>query len=852
MNLVRNKLELEKKWQKKWEEHSSFSASNKDNQIKPKYYVLEMFPYPSGNIHMGHVRNYTLGDVIARYKKAKGYNVLHPMGWDSFGLPAENAAIENKTHPEKWTNHNIKTMRNQLKSMGLSYDWGREISTCQPDYYKFEQKMFIDFYNNGLAYKKESWVNWDPVEKTVLANEQVIDGKGWRSNATVEKKLLNQWFLKMTEYADDLLEAINDLDGWPDRVKVMQENWIGKSYGAEIEFDIIGDTEKIKVFTTRPDTLFGASFIALAPSHPISMNLSNKNKEIRDFINECNKNSTSEADIEKSDKKGIKTKISVTHPFNSEIKIPVYIANFVLMEYGTGAIFGCPAHDQRDLEFANKYSLPVLPVVKPKNLDIKDFEITKNAFTDNGIIINSEFLNDLNVEEAKSLSIKKLIELKKGNSSITWRLRDWGVSRQRYWGCPIPIINCKICGVVTVPIEQLPVTLPKEINLDTPGNPLDDHPDWKIVKCPKCNSVAERETDTFDTFFESSWYFIRFTDPDKKLHFDKDIADYWMPVDQYIGGVEHAVLHLLYSRFFTRALKKCGYLSSAEPFKGLITQGMVCHQTYKSKNGKWLFPHDVEKIKGKYYSKINGEEVVTGRIEKMSKSKKNVVDPLSIVEKYGSDTARIFMVSDSPPKRDMEWSISGVEGSFKFLNRLIRIVNETKLPDKKNNLKSVDKKNFALIKIHQTINDVTIGIEKFSFNVCIAKLYELTNTLSQLNVNDSLELNIRFFGLKVLAQLIAPFAPHHAEEIWSLLGQKKLVCEIEWPKADVTFLDFENVIIGVQINGKLRGKINYNKSISSDEIEKLALSVDTVKNYLNGKQPKKIIVVPERIVNIVV
>ncbi len=852
MKLVGNKVELEKKWQKIWEKSSSFSVSNKTNKRKPKYYVLEMFPYPSGNIHMGHVRNYTLGDVVARYKKAKGYNVLHPMGWDSFGLPAENAAKENKTHPEKWTNQNIKTMRSQLKSMGLSYDWNREISTCQPDYYKFEQKMFIDFYNNGLAYKKESWVNWDPVEKTVLANEQVIDGKGWRSNATVEKKLLNQWFLKMTEYADDLLEAINDLDGWPDRVKVMQENWIGKSYGAEIEFDIIGDTEKIKVFTTRPDTLFGASFIALAPSHPISMNLSNKNKEIRDFINECNKNSTSEADIEKSDKKGIKTKISVTHPFNSEIKIPVYIANFVLMEYGTGAIFGCPAHDQRDLEFANKYSLPVLPVVKPKNLDIKDFEITKNAFTDNGIIINSEFLNDLNVEEAKSLSIKKLIELKKGNSSITWRLRDWGVSRQRYWGCPIPIINCKICGVVTVPIEQLPVTLPKEINLDTPGNPLDDHPDWKIVKCPKCNSVAERETDTFDTFFESSWYFIRFTDPDKKLHFDKDIADYWMPVDQYIGGVEHAVLHLLYSRFFTRALKKCGYLSSAEPFKGLITQGMVCHQTYKSKNGKWLFPHDVEKIKGKYYSKINGEEVVTGRIEKMSKSKKNVVDPLSIVEKYGSDTARIFMVSDSPPKRDMEWSISGVEGSFKFLNRLIRIVNETKLPDKKNNLKSVDKKNFALIKIHQTINDVTIGIEKFSFNVCIAKLYELTNILSQLNVNDSLELNIRFFGLKVLAQLIAPFAPHHAEEIWSLLGQKKLVCEIEWPKADVTFLDFENVIIGVQINGKLRGKINYNKSICSDEIEKLALSVDTVKNYLNGKQPKKIIVVPERIVNIVV
>ena len=506
MSLVENKVKLEKKWQKKWEESSSFSASNKDNKTKPKYYVLEMFPYPSGNIHMGHVRNYTLGDVVARYKKAQGYNVLHPMGWDSFGLPAENAAIENNTHPEKWTKKNINTMRSQLKSMGLSYDWNREISTCQPDYYKFEQKMFIDFYNNGLAYKKESWVNWDPVEKTVLANEQVIDGKGWRSNATVEKRLLNQWFLKMTEYADDLLETINNLDGWPDRVKTMQKNWIGKSYGAKIQFDIIGDSEKIEVFTTRPDTLFGASFIALAPSHPISINLSKENNEVREFIDDCNKNSTSEADIEKGDKKGFKTKIIVTHPFNNKIKIPVYIANFVLMEYGTGAIFGCPAHDQRDLEFAYKYNLPVLPVVKPKGLDKKKFKIGKYAYTDNGVIINSEFLNELNVEDAKSLSIKKLIEIKKGNSSITWRLRDWGVSRQRYWGCPIPIINCKNCGVVTVPLKQLPVKLPKDINLNTPGNPLDDHPDWKKVKCPKCDSIAERETDTFIISLVSSKY----------------------------------------------------------------------------------------------------------------------------------------------------------------------------------------------------------------------------------------------------------------------------------------------------------------------------------------------------------
>ena len=846
---MENKLELEKKWQKKWEESFSFSANDKN---KPKYYVLEMFPYPSGNIHMGHVRNYTLGDVVARYKKAKGYNVLHPMGWDSFGLPAENAAIENKTHPEKWTNQNIDTMRGQLKSMGLSYDWDREISTCQPDYYKFEQKMFIDFYNNGLAYKKESWVNWDPVEKTVLANEQVIDGKGWRSNATVEKRLLNQWFLKMTAYAEDLLDSINSLDGWPDRVKSMQKNWIGKSYGAKIKFDIINSSDNIEVFTTRPDTIFGASFIALAPSHPVSISLAKDNNEVRDFINDCNKNSTSEADIERADKKGFKTKILVTHPFNRKTKLPVYIANFVLMEYGTGAIFGCPAHDQRDLDFANKYNLPVLPVVKPKDLDVEKFDITKIAYTDNGVIINSEFLNDLNVEEAKNLSIKKLIELKKGTSSITWRLRDWGVSRQRYWGCPIPIINCKDCGVVTVPVEQLPVTLPKNIDLNTPGNPLDDHPDWKIVRCPKCNSIAERETDTFDTFFESSWYFIRFTDPNKKTHFNKEIADYWMPVDQYIGGVEHAVLHLLYSRFFTRALKKCGYLSSAEPFKGLITQGMVCHRTYRSKDGKWLFPKDIEKIKGKYYRKINGEEVIPGRIEKMSKSRKNVVDPLSIVKKYGSDTARVFMVSDSPPKRDMEWSVSGVEGSFKFLNRLIRIVNETKIPDETIDLNAINKNNLALTKIHQTINDVTIGIEKFRFNVCIAKLYELTNTLSRLDVNNTIDLNIRFFGLKILAQLIAPFAPHHAEEIWSLLKQDKLVCDTEWPKANKAFLSCEEVVVGVQVNGKLRGKIKYDKSISSDDIKSLALSLDTVKRFLNGKKPIKIIVVPERIVNIVI
>ena len=847
-----NKISLEKKWQREWEKNESFIASNNLNEKKPKYYVLEMFPYPSGNIHMGHVRNYTLGDVIARYKKASGYNVLHPMGWDSFGLPAENAAKENNTHPGEWTNQNIDTMRSQLKSMGLSYDWGREISTCDPEYYKFEQKMFLDFFSNGLAYKKESWVNWDPVEKTVLANEQVIDGKGWRSNVPVEKRLLNQWFLKMTEYADDLLQTIKNLSEWPERVKLMQNNWIGKSFGAKINFDVLDSSERIEVFTTRPDTLFGASFIALAPSHPISINLSKENDDVKLFIEECNRSSTSEADIEKAEKKGFRTKLFVTHPFDNKNKIPVYIANFVLMEYGTGAIFGCPAHDQRDLDFAKKYNLPVLPVVQPQKFDGSEFKIGNEAFTDDGIIINSSFLNNLSVDEAKKLSVKKLVDLKKGSSSITWRLRDWGVSRQRYWGCPIPMINCASCGTVPVPDDQLPIILPKDIDLNCLGNPLDEHPTWKNVKCPKCNSSAERETDTFDTFFESSWYFIRFTDPNKGIHFNKSIADYWMPVDQYIGGVEHAVLHLLYSRFFTRALKKCGYISSSEPFKGLMTQGMVCHRTYKSKDGEWLFPHDVIKKNNKFYHKSNNQEVFPGRIEKMSKSKKNVVDPLSIVKKYGSDTARLFMVSDSPPERDMEWNISGVEGSFKFLNRLVRMVEETEKPKEIVNLDSIDKNTIPLIKIHQTINDVTEGIEKFNFNVCIAKLYELTNSLSRLNVKDNIDLNIRFFGLKILSQLLSPFAPHHAEEIWFILKQKDLVCNIKWPKANKKFLDTDQVTIGVQVNGKLRSKITYNKTLSIKDLENLALSLDTIKNYLNNKKPKRVIVIPERIVNIVI
>ncbi len=848
-----SKFILEKKWQEIWEKQGCFKLNKNLDFKKPKYYVLEMFPYPSGRIHMGHVRNYTLGDVVARYKRNCGFNVLHPMGWDSFGLPAENAAKEKSIHPETWTKENINSMRTQLKGMGLSYDWNREISTCDKEYYKFEQKMFIDFLKLGLAYRKESWVNWDPIEKTVLANEQVIDGCGWRSGAKVEKRLLSQWFLKMTAFANDLLETLDELKNWPDKVRLMQSNWIGKSIGANIDFKIVNNEKKIKVFTTRPDTLFGASFIALSPSHPLSLNLSKTNPSIKDFISFCNQQTTSEASIEKAEKLGFKTHLHVSHPFDKKKTLPVYIANFVLMEYGTGAIFGCPAHDQRDLEFANKYSLDIIPVVKPKETIEKDFIIEKVAFTDDGVLFNSEFLNGLNVKDAIKTAIKKLEELKSGVSSTTWRLRDWGVSRQRYWGCPIPIIHCKVCGIVPVPENQLPVTLPKQIDLTSQGNPLDAHPTWKYIKCPKCKKQAIRETDTFDTFFESSWYFLRFTDLNKRIPFKKEIANYWMPVDQYIGGIEHAVLHLLYSRFFTRALKKCSYMDIKEPFSGLMTQGMVCHQTYKSKSGKWLLPDQVSKTKKGLIQKSTGEEVVQGRIEKMSKSKKNVVDPEIIIKNYGADTARVFMVSDSPPDRDMEWSTSGVEGAYKFLNKILKLAEETKIPKNKVVLENFDLKKFPIIKkVHQTINDVTNGIERFSFNVCIAKLYELTAQISSLKITQKEDYYLKHYSLSILSQLLSPFAPHHSEEIWLKLGHKGLIANQPWPKAEKRFLKTETKTIGVQINGKLRGTITHNLNDDIKTIENLAISLKTVEVSLKGLIPKKIIVIPGRIVNIVI
>ena len=670
---------LEAKWQSVWDEAQVFTTEI--DASKPKYYVLEMFPYPSGRIHMGHVRNYALCDVVARYRRACGYNVLHPMGWDAFGLPAENAAIERGIHPGDWTTDNMAAMRAQLKTMGLSYDWGREIATCHPDYYQHEQKMFLKFLEAGLAYRKESWVNWDPVEHTVLANEQVVDGCGWRSGAPVERRQLSQWFLKISHYADDLLQAIEGLERWPERVRLMQHNWIGRSEGASVQFSLtpastaqLPDTElhKVDVFTTRPDTLHGASFLAVSAQHPLALMIAQKDSKAADFLAECSALGTSEAAIEKAEKQGFDTGLKAQHPLLDGHELPVYIANFVLMDYGTGAIFGCPAHDQRDLDFARKYDLPVIPVVQPSDADA-DFDVADTAYTGPGTLMNSGEWDGLTIEAGKTAAIAAVEARNVGTSRITYRLRDWGVSRQRYWGCPIPIIHCPKCAAVPVPETDLPVTLPVDVDFDEPGNPLDRHPSWKFVSCPSCGGDAERETDTFDTFFESSWYFARFTDPASENGFSREAADYWLPVDQYIGGVEHAVLHLLYSRFFMRALSDVGYLDLAEPFAGLMTQGMVCHQSFKNQDGGWLFPEQVTRTSDGFVEVETGAAVNAGRVEKMSKSKRNVVDPELIIKTYGADTARLFMLSDSPPERDLEWTESGVEGAFRFLQKIWRL-----------------------------------------------------------------------------------------------------------------------------------------------------------------------------------
>lgn len=851
-----NVRETEAKWQAVWEQRQSFHA--RDDDPRPKYYVLEMFPYPSGRIHMGHVRNYTLGDVVARYKRARGHAVLHPMGWDAFGLPAENAAIERGVHPAKWTRENIAAMRTQLKSMGLSYDWRREVATCEPDYYRHEQKMFLDFLKAGLVYRKESWVNWDPVEHTVLANEQVIDGRGWRSGALVEKRLLSQWFLKITAFAEDLLKGLDGLDRWPDRVRLMQENWIGRSEGLRLFFDIVGRDQRVEIYTTRPDTLFGASFCAIAANHPLAGELAKTNPALLAFIAECNRMGTSEAALETAEKKGFATGLKVRNPLVEGQELPVYVANFVLMDYGTGAIFGCPAHDQRDLDFARKYDLPVVPVVAPKGIDPASIVIGTEAFTEDGVLVNSGPLNGLGVAEAKAKVIDLMEGRGVGSRAVNYRLRDWGVSRQRYWGCPIPVIHCPDCGVVPVPAEQLPVTLPEDVSFDKPGNPLDHHPTWKHVNCPTCGKPSRRETDTFDTFFESSWYFARFCSPEETSRgFTRTAADRWLPVDQYIGGIEHAVLHLLYSRFFTRALKVCGYLGVEEPFAGLLTQGMICHETYKNAEGHWLLPTEVEKRADGSAIEINGAKPVTvGRSEKMSKSKKNVVDPAGIIATYGADTARLFMLSDSPPERDLDWTDSGIDGAFRYVNRLWRMVIDpaVELPPPASPAPAAfgPKAAKARQQTHKTIWLVGEDLERFHFNKAVARIRELTNVLAEIPGADAGAGWALREGLETLALLIGPMMPHLAEELWSELGHRQLLADTAWPEADKSLIAEDNVTLAVQVNGKLKGTIELAKDADGTLAQAAALALPAVAALLAGKAPRKVIVVPNRIVNVVV
>lgn len=854
-----NFKETEAKWQAVWEEHGCFTVTEDEN--RKKYYVLEMFPYPSGRIHMGHVRNYTLGDVVARFRRAQGYNVLHPMGWDAFGLPAENAAIANNVPPAQWTRENIKTMRGQLKAMGLSYDWSREIATCEPEYYQHEQKMFLDFLENGLVYRREAWVNWDPVENTVLANEQVIDGRGWRSGASVERRKLSQWFLSITQFADELLEALPSLDRWPDRVRLMQEKWIGRSQGARMIFDLRDRDDRLEVFTTRPDTIFGASFCAIAANHPLALALAERDSKLAEFIAACGRLGTSEAAIETAEKEGYDTGVRALHPFATGQDLPVYVANFVLMEYGTGAIFGCPAHDQRDLDFARKYELSVVPVVAPSDVDPATFVIGDEAYTGDGRLVNSDFLDGMTIEQAKAEIAARLEALDSGGPEVNFRLRDWGVSRQRYWGCPIPVIHCPRCGIVPVPQADLPVVLPEDVTFDKPGNPLDHHPTWKHVSCPECQQPAQRETDTFDTFFESSWYFARFCAPLPNMAFSRQAVDYWLPVDQYIGGIEHAVLHLLYSRFFTRALKRCSYLNVEEPFAGLMTQGMVCHETYRGDDGAWLSPNEVIPSPDGAVHGETGAAVTVGRSEKMSKSRKNVVDPELIIATYGADTARLFMLSDSPPERDLEWTDSGIEGAWRFINRLWRMVVESPgvLADRGSpstaalSESAVDGNALTVLReMHRTIARVTDDLEKFGFNRAVARIREFTNTLADLQDDSPGAAWVRRQGLETVVALIGPMMPHLAEELWQRLGSDTLLADSPWPQWDPALIVDDTVTVGVQVNGKLRGTVELARDCAKDEVQAVALSLPNVVKAMGNKAPRKVIVVPNRIVNVVV
>jgi leucyl-tRNA synthetase len=869
-----NAPEREPHWQKVWEERDSFLT--KTDPSKPKCYVLEMFPYPSGRIHMGHVRNYTMGDVLARYKRARGFNVLHPMGWDAFGMPAENAAMERQTHPAQWTYANIDAMKHQLKSMGLAIDWTREFATCNPSYYRHQQRLFLDMYGKGLAYRRSSKVNWDPVDQTVLANEQVIDGRGWRSGALVEQRERMQWAFKITEYADDLLEALGTLDKWPDKVRLMQANWIGRSEGLLLRWALDAATApkgatELEVFTTRPDTLYGASFMAIAPDHPLALAVAATNPAVAAFSEECRRMGTSVASIESAEKKGIDTGILAVHPLDPSWKMPVYVANFILMEYGTGAIFGCPAHDQRDIEFARAYGLPVVPVVAPTEAKARARAIAQveagTAYVDDGVMINSKALDGLDTKAAFDAIADRLEgEMLAGRPvaqrKVNFRLRDWGISRQRYWGCPIPIIHCSTCGEVPVPVDQLPVKLPEDVSFLEPGNPLDHHPTWKHVNCPTCGSKAVRETDTMDTFVDSSWYFARFTAPNAPTPVDQAAADYWLPVDQYIGGIEHAILHLLYSRFFARAMGDTGNLNPRlkEPFAALFTQGMVVHETYRSADGQWLLPTDV-RIEGEGDARratevSTGKPAEIGSIEKMSKSKRNLVDPDDIIQHWGADCARWFMLSDSPPERDVIWTETGVAGAGRFIQRIWRIMGEIEAKAAgKDAPRPADFGDDAMElrrATHKTLDAVGRQIEALRFNVAVAQLYELSNALTAALAKSGAGLDWALReAIEHLVQMIGPMMPHLAEECWARLGYNTLLADQPWPQAEAALLVDDRVTIAVQVNGKRRDELTVARSASTEEIETAALKLEGVVRAIEGRPVKKVIVVPQRIVNVV-
>lgn len=848
-----NIQDTEAKWRERWLSSKCFAADNASS--KPKSYVLEMFPYPSGRLHIGHGRNYTMGDVVARYRRACGYNVLRPFGWDAFGLPAENAAFDNKMHPADWTYANISVMRGQMQNLGLAIDWDREIATCHPGYYKHQQKMFLDFLKCGIAYRKESIVNWDPVENTVLANEQVVDGKGWRSGAMVERRTLNQWFLKITDYAEELLNDIKTLDHWPDRVRVMQENWIGRSEGVEFFFKMKGpglpDNAKLNVYTTRADTIMGTSFAVIAPEHPYAEILGRVDSGAKAFIDECKTLGTSEEAIERAEKKGFKTPFTVTHPFTGE-DMPVYIGNFVIYAYGTGAIKSAPAHDERDFAFATKYGLPIRPVITGPGV------VEGKPYAAKGMVMNSgsEF-DGLSSDAAITKIIDKMEAMGIGKRRINYRLRDWGVSRQRFWGCPIPVIHCATCGIVPVPENQLPVELPMDVTFEKTGNPLDHHPTWKHTTCPTCNAAAIRETDTFDTFIDSSWYFARYTDPRNETEaFSKEDGDYWLPVDQYIGGIEHAVLHLLYSRFWTKALRDCGYWTISEPFKGLFTQGMVTHMSYKDANGKWVPVNDIEKTDTEGFKQIStGGAVMPQRLEKMSKSKKNVISPEDVMVGYGVDAARLFLMSDSPPDRDVEWTEAGLEGAWRFVNRLHRLVTE-RAPEFNHGLTGTpnffsDAAQKLRATAHQTLDAVGRDIDAFHMNKSIARLRELANAIDGFVPQDAEDKWALREAVTFLIQGLNPMIPHVTEEVWEAMGHKDWLVHTAWPKIDEKLLVNDTVTIAVQINGKVRATIQLPADLDQKGTEAAALENTNVQRALTGQTIKKVIVVPGRIVNVV-